>query len=800
MNALAGELIAGTAAAARCFHCGEALSASALEIRVGTRMQSVCCAGCAAAAGWISDSGLEDYYRLRTAEGNRADVQPVDFSGWDREDIQREHALVTPQGKEITLAVEGMRCAACAWLIDRALTNEPGVVAASVNAVTGRVRLTWDPSRVRLSALLSRVAALGYRPHLAGSAACERERRRERNVLLLRLGLALLAATQAMMFSEALYLDSAHQMSMATRDFFRWLTFLVCTPVVFYSGMPFLAGMWREWRHRTVGMDTLAGSGIALAYGASVIETVRGGPYVWFDAAAMFVLFLLAARALERFARLRAQAQLDLLARAQPALAWRERDGRLEHVPMSALALGDTVSVPADSAAPADGTLLDASAAFDESLLTGESTPCGKHVGDPVFAGSVATRTRARLRITGLGAQTRLSQIQRLVMQAQAQRPALATLADRIAGRFVFMTLLLATIVTTLWWPSGHGHAFAIGLAVLVAACPCALSLAVPAALSAANDALARAGILILGENALERLTQVDTVLFDKTGTLTEGRPEIRSMQTFGDIAGDRAYDIASALEHGSGHPLAGMFASDRVGIAMQAIRIEPGRGLEGNMDGEIFRLGRADFAADRPDDGALWLGKAGVALARFEIRDRVRADAADALAHLRAFGLDVQLLSGDAETAVRDVAGELGIVEFRARQSPEDKLARLRELQQQGRRVLMIGDGINDAPVLAGADLSVAMGHGSALAQRAADVLLLNERLQRLPDAIALARNTQRTLQQNLAWALGYNAIAIGIAAAGWIHPGFAALGMAGSSLGVTLNALRLARTRVAS
>jgi Cu2+-exporting ATPase len=318
--------------------------------------------------------------------------------------------------------------------------------------------------------------------------------------------------------------------------------------------------------------------------------------------------------------------------------------------------------------------------------------------------------------------------------------------------------------------------------------------------LSAANDALARAGVLVLGENALERLANVDTVLFDKTGTLTGGNPHIESTQIFRGLTLPRAREVAAALERESNHPLARAFANFPTDAVVQALRIEPGRGIEGKIDGMTYRLGRADFAFGLVDDGAIWLGAAGTPLARFVIGHGIRADAATAINQLHELGLDVQLASGDADPAVSNVAAALGIEQFHARQSPEHKLARMRGLQLQGRRVLMIGDGINDAPVLAGADVSIAMGSGSALAQRAADVLLLGEQLRRIPAAILLARKTRRVLRQNLAWALIYNAVAIAIAAMGWIHPGIAALGMAGSSLVVTLNALRLARTSVSS
>jgi Cu2+-exporting ATPase len=787
VNTLALGADSAVAASDRsCRHCGEALATDDVDY---------CCNGCESAAVWIRDAGLDDYYRLRTVDGNRIATDAGDYLAWDRADVQRGHVTESLDGNEITLAVEGLRCAACAWLIDRALMREPGVTAVSVNAVTGRLRLGWRPERTPLSALLRRLSALGYRPHLAGGAALERERRRERNQLLLRLGLAALATTQAMMFSEALYLDSNGTMPLATRDLFRWLTFLVCTPVVFYSGMPFLTGMVRELRLRRPGMDTLAATSILLAYFASLVETLRGGPHVWFDAAAMFVLFLLSARLLERFARLRASARLDLLARAQPALAWRLRGGRAEQVPIHDLEIADEVRVPADSPVPADGVLLDAQAAFDESLLSGESAACGKRAGDTVYAGSVALAQPARLRITGVGTQTRLSQILRLVERAQAQRPVLAQHADRVAGVFVLAMFMLSATAFAYWSSLDSSRAFPVMLAVMVAACPCALSLAVPAALSAANDALARRGVLVLGADALARLADVDTVLLDKTGTLTLGQPALVRIDIFDGRDQQESLALAAALERDSRHPLAQAFARP-LSPNIQEQRLLPGLGVEGRHAGHAYRLGRADFACHGADDGALWLSEDGRALARFELADPLRSDGTAAVIRLRALGLKLQVASGDAEPAVRAVCTELGIADFRARQSPEDKLATIRRMQAQGRRVLMLGDGINDAPVLAGADVSVAMGQGSALAQRSADVLLLGNDLSALPEAIALARRTRRVIRQNFGWALAYNLIAVSIAASGWIHPGWAALGMAGSSLGVTLNALRLAHT----
>ncbi|HEY2623374.1 MAG TPA: heavy metal translocating P-type ATPase metal-binding domain-containing protein, partial [Dyella sp.] len=376
--------------------------------------QGFCCHGCAAAAQWIRQSDLGDYYRLRSSAGARVGIDTPDLDGWDRGDLQSEHALPVTGGLEITLLTDGMRCAACAWLIDRALQREPGVFDVSANAVTGRIRIGWDPAQTRLSLVLQRLALLGYRPYLAGGAVRERERVAERRRWLLRLGIAGLGAMQTMMLSEAMYLDFAHHMPISTRDFFRWITLLVCTPVVFYSGWPFLAGCWRELRQRHLGMDTLIASSVLLAYLASAVETARGGAQVWYDAAAMFVFLLLGARMLEQRARRIASSQVDTLARSRPTLAVRERgDGARESVPLTALQVGDIACVAVGEVVPADGHLLDAVAVFEEALLTGESRPVSREQGALILAGTVCRETPARIEVTQVGSATRLSQLTR---------------------------------------------------------------------------------------------------------------------------------------------------------------------------------------------------------------------------------------------------------------------------------------------------------------------------------------------------------------------------------------------------
>ncbi|QOD90814.1 cadmium-translocating P-type ATPase [Lysobacter sp. CW239] len=786
-----------------CHHCGEALPATPARVELDGAVRAFCCDGCAAAAQWIREADLGDYYRLRSEHAGRVDPEPVDLAVWDRDELLAEHAHDIDGGREITLLTDGMRCAACAWLIDRVLAREPGVLEAGANAVTGRIRLAWNPAETTLSRPLQRLVTLGYRPYLASGEARESARRRQRNRDLIRVGVAGMGAMQAMMLAGSLYLDTTGSMPVPTRDFFRWLTFLVSTPVVFYAGWPFITGAWRELRHRQLGMDTLIAGSTLLAYFASVVGTIRGSEHVWYDAAVMFVFLLSIARLLEQRARNIANAQVDALARARPAFATRElADGSRESIPLSALLVGDLACVAVGEVVPADGELVDGQARFEEALLTGESSPVDKAAGDRVYAGTVCREQPARLRVTETGSATRLSQLARLVEQAQAQRPALARAAERIAHYFV-SGLLLATVAVYFGWRAHDpSRAFEVTLALLVISCPCALSLAVPTALAAAHGALARLGVLAVRENALDRLADATDVVFDKTGTLSDGRPVIADVETFGDFTSDQALRIAAALERDSGHPIAAAFAKiDNPPPARDVLAV-PGQGIQGDVEGRHWRLGQAGFAAEAVDDGRIWLGDhhpddgwRGVAC--FQLAESQRPDARAAVDALRAQGLAVHLSSGDAAQAVERFAHQVGIEDSHARQSPEDKLAYARGLQQRGRIVAMVGDGLNDAPVLAGADVSLAIGEGAALAQRAADLVLTGRSLTRVPEAIAVARRTRRVIRQNIGWALGYNLLALPLAAAGLVTPWIAALGMALSSLIVTANALRLTRVR---
>jgi Cu2+-exporting ATPase len=458
---------------------------------------------------------------------------------------------------------------------------------------------------------------------------------------------------------------------------------------------------------------------------------------------------------------------------------------------------GDVVRVAAGENLPADAELLDAAASFDESLLSGESKPVRHVPGETALAGSLCLDQPARLRVLRTGSRTRMSELTRLVEQAQATRPALSRLADRIASVFVLAMLVCAGVSYAWWRQHDPGRALEVALAVLVVTCPCALSLAIPAALTAAHGRLAAIGVLVLSADALATLARVDRVVFDKTGTLTQPGRSIANMALC--AVEDREYllHVAAALERENRHPIASAFREHDTGLRVERLREVAGAGIEGEIAGQQWRIGRAAFAGADSEDERLWLGDGRHCSASFTLREIIRTDAALALTELRQNGCAVELCSGDAAAAVSSLAADLGIVEASSRQTPEAKLTRIRELQARGEVVAMVGDGINDAPVLAGADVSLAIADGATLAQRAADIVLTSPSLLRIPQALALARRTRRIIKQNLAWAIAYNLLALPLATSGTLKPWQAALGMAASTLLVTLNALRLSRSK---
>jgi Cu2+-exporting ATPase len=796
-----------------CWHCGEALPAGIdIHAQVAGAARAMCCQGCRAAAEWIEQLGLANYYSLRTAPAQKpgAQADPATPDDWHADNTRHVIRDLGDGLRESLLLVEGVRCTACVWLIERSLGAMPGVVSVQVNAIAQRARVIWRDAQISLPQLLRGLARTGYRALPLDARGLDDLRRRESRDALKRLLVAGFGAMQAMMYATAVYLGAAASLDASTRDLLRWLGLVVATPVVVYSAQPFFAGAWRSLKTRRIGMDVPVALAIAAVYAASVFEAIRGHGEVYFDSISMFVFFLLTGRYLEMRARHRTRDLTDALARLTPPFADRQlADGTLQRVGIHALRVGDCVRVSEGGIVPADGVLLSESCRVDEALLSGESAPVLKRRADRLIAGSVLEEGPVLVRIERVGAETTLAGIAALVGRAQAERPQLQLAGEAAAGRFVTRVLALTALTAAAWAVADPSRAFSASIAVLVISCPCAFALAVPAALTRALGTLARSGVLVVKPDAIQALAECTHAMFDKTGTLTE--PTLSSdIHLFGGVTRDDALRMAVTLAAESRHPVANAIAAAYPGLPrtrVSDVMTRAGLGISATIEGRALRLGRADFAtAGKPlarefDDAVLLADDAGP-IAAFRVIERLRPDAAAAIGALRAQGVTVLIASGDAASRVEAIGARLNVA-WRARLLPADKLAWLAELHAQGARVLAVGDGVNDAPVLAGADVAIALAEGSELTQASSDIVLKGARLGAIASARDVAQRTLAIVRQNHRWALFYNLSAVPLAALGFIPPWLAALGMSASSLGVILNALRIGRggavTRVA-
>ena len=712
---------------------------------------------------------------------------------------------------ESSLRIGGMHCAACSAIVEQALRREAGVLEASVGAAAQVATVRWDPALTRISALVRAVESAGYSALPDTAAGARALRRSESRAALWRLFVAGLCSMQIMMLAAPAYLGAAGDLAPEHKRLLDWGSWLLTLPVLFFSAAPFFAGAWASLRRRRIGMDVPVAIGIAVAFVASSGAAWHpGGIFgseVYFDSLTMFIAFLLGGRLLELRARQRAEGSLEQATGALPRTALRVRaDGAVETVPVRALQPGDRVRVPVGEAYPADGLLLEGSTRADEALLTGESGPVARSPGDPVVAGSVNLGAPVLMRVDRVGADTRYEAIVALMRAARSQRPALLAGADRWAGPFVWAVLLAAAAAAAVWSVVDPARAVWVAVSVLIVTCPCALSLAAPSALLSAAGAMGRRGLLLRRLDAVEGLARMQTLFIDKTGTLTEGGLRCTAALAL-DAGGspaavDRLAGIAASLAGWSTHPASRAVreAFEPVDTGWRELTERAGQGLEAlDADGRRWRLGAAAWAGDAgalPGGAARTvLGCDGVARVGFVIEERLRADAQAAVQALQRDGVELRLLSGDADDRARAVARALGLACPAGRMTPEDKLAALREAQARGERVGMLGDGVNDAPVLAQADVSIAMGEGALVARAQADAVLLSNRLGDLVRARVLARRALRVVHQNLVWAAAYNAACVPLALAGWMPPWLAGLGMAASSLVVVLNSLRLAR-----
>jgi Cu2+-exporting ATPase len=810
-------------AAAGCYHCASPNPAGGRwRAFLNGAEREFCCAGCLAVANTIHAAGLESFYVARTTAADRASPDAGfaagdEWSHWDEAAAQAGLVRLQADGQaEVSLLLEGIHCGACIWLIESWLSRQRGVAAASVNFATRRAHVVWDPAQARLSELLRAVAHVGYRAYPYDPARREAYARSESRALLLRMAVALLSMMQVMMLAVPTYI-TVDGIEPKHRLLLEWASLTLTLPALLYSAAPFFRGAWRDIRHLRPGMDVPVALGLAAAFIASAWSTFRGDGAVYYDSVTMFIALLLLARYVEFVARRRAGDAVEGVAKARPATALRVPGWPVareaETVGAGALAVNDIVLVRPGGVVPADGEIVEGHASVEEAILTGESRPRGRATGDPVLAGSVVRDGALVVRVTAAGGETRLAAIERLVDRAAGDRPRVARMADRVATWFVGVLLVLAAVTAFAWWQVDPARTLAVTFAVLVVSCPCALSLATPAALAAAGGALGRVRVVIARADALEALARTTHIVLDKTGTLTTGRIALHDTIAIKAATRDDVLALAAALEAHSEHPLAVALREAAATAALPPVaglQVVPGKGVEGTLLGRALRLGRPDWVAALsgtpvPPEAAgvaatatlVALGDTDGCSALFVLGDTLRPGAHELVVRLARLGIVPVLLSGDRTATAAATAAMLGIADARGDMLPDDKRAAVATLQSDGAIVAMVGDGINDAPALAQAQVSLSLKSATPLAQWTADVVVLSDELPRIADAIGHARRTFRVIRQNLAWAFLYNAIAIPAAAFGFVTPLVAAVGMSASSLAVVANALRLARIR---
>ncbi|NQD37908.1 heavy metal translocating P-type ATPase [Permianibacter sp. IMCC34836] len=814
-----------------CYHCAEPLPAGA-ETGTGSdatfradlagETRAFCCAGCLAVAQTIYASGLGNYYQFRQAPAKRQSAELPRELLAALEQSARATACLQESADEsrVALFVEGLNCPACSWLLERHLRQQAGVHDVQIQLTARRLLLRWDHRQSSLQQMLAELQHIGYQATPFSPDQVEQQLEQESRDLLKRLAVAGFGMMQAMMYAVGLYLGVIGDLERSHELWLRWSSLLVALPVLLYSCQPFFRNAWSALKLRSLNMNVPVAAAMLLAFVASSWNTVMQSGAVYFESVSMFAFLLLLGRFLELKVRQRATRAAGLQQRLLPRTARRWHDNEWHTVALAEVKTGERLLVQSGETVPVDAAVVSGSAGADESLLNGEPALVAKRVGDAVLAGSVISGGALEITVTNSGSDTYVAKLTRLQDEALAQRPPLQLQADRLARWFVAGVLLLAVLVFAGWYPVDATRAFDVTLAVLVVTCPCALSLALPTAWAAATHQLLQDGVLLRRAAVLEKLANLTDVVFDKTGTLTTGQLQITGVRTRSVHFSDQALAIAAALEQHSSHPIAKAFhaycephRTDQHGTAKQSVAQQQsaarlhasevnetaGLGVVGLVDGTRYWLGQANWlpanARSAVQEGEIALADDSGWLASFCLQDELRPDAALLCRRLQARGLQLHLASGDHAEAVRACAQALGIADAHARQSPADKRDRVQALQQQGRRVLMLGDGINDGPVLAAADVSIAIGSGADFARRAADAVLLHSQLASIDDALALARQTRRIVRENLMWALVYNAVALPAAISGVLTPWQAAVGMSLSSLLVTVNSLRLLR-----
>ncbi len=792
-----------------CDHCSqETIKTSAITANIGGETKHFCCHGCLGVYELVHSNSLDAFYN------QRCDWQPGPPATEVKLQASAFSDTVIIEGNEscINLMLAGLRCASCVWLIEKFLMKQDGLLSVRVNYATHKATIIWNSEIIALDTILNAIRSIGYLPHPCRGTGSSDLFAQEKQDLLLRFGTAGFFSMQLMLFTAALYAGFFEGMEERYKLAFQLISWALATPVLFYSGYPFLSSAFRSLRRLTLNMDVLVALGSLSAYGYSIAMIFLGGE-IFFDTAAMIITFILLGRFLEAGSRLKAGNAMAELAELQPheALLLSE-SGETTMVPIAAVKIGDRIEIIPGDRIPLDGTVVEGEAEVNESMLTGESNPTLKEPGIEVFAGSFSMNGRLSIQVTGNAGNTLLSQIIRTVEEAQARKAPIQGIADKTAGYFVPATIILA-LATFLYWKLTVGSsvtALMNAVSVLVIACPCALGLATPLAILVGTTAAGKRGILVKGGDIFETLSKTTTVVLDKTGTLTTGQPSMTDLHDYG-LTPSFMQHIASleaASEHPSGRAILAAWHGEL--LKTTQFRATPGRGVSGIIEGEIWRAGSKAFmvqekielqplhescaSALEAEGKSVVMVSCGSKLAGIiGLIDDLRPDVLPLIAGLRKKGLSLKILTGDNQGVANYIAAKCGITDVQAGLGPLEKAAVIRALKAKGACVMMVGDGINDAPALTEADTGVTLGHASGIALESASVAILKDDLRLINTLMESSSKCFSIIRQNLLWAFSYNLIALPLAVSGVLHPIISALLMVTSSLVVVSNSLRL-------
>lgn len=809
-----------------CYHCGEFVPGDFQQtVEIDNISRHMCCHGCTAVAQAIVDNQLTGYYRHRTEKGVKgASLVPDELrhlQSYDLTEIEQEFTVETGDSKAVILTVENVTCAACAWLIEKKLATLVGIEQCNVNTSSARLSLKWQSKELKLSQILLALAQIGYKAYPFKADLAEQNEVASAKAYLRRLTIAGLATMQIMMFAMASYFDvisddGTGSLSEGLSSYFRYVSLLLALPVVFYASLPFYQNALSALMAKRLNMDVPVSIAILLAFFASAYATMTNQGDIYFESVCMFAFFLLLGRYLEQAAKRKAAQTSSNLLKLIPSTATLIRGGEFINVPAKTLLRDQIVLVKPGEIIPADGILLSGETQCNESVLTGEQLPVHKSVGDWVFASTINIDQTIEITVKEERSEQLISKIIALQEQAAIDKPKLADMADKLSQYVVVGILLLALATYAGWWFVDSSQALWNALAVLVATCPCALSLATPSAYTAATTKLQRFGLLAKQGKTLDTLTQITHICFDKTGTLTTGDFSVDTVVS--KLPNESVLAIIAALEAHSNHPIAHAFSAYH-DVELRAINVNSiqGSGLTGSINGISYFLGSFDFVCaqrqdnhvespwpltditkDTPDHGVdIYLSTSESMIAKVVLSDELRRGSIQLITQLKARHIGTTLLTGDNSSNANFVGQTLNVDTIKRGQSPAQKLDYLKMLQQQGDIVAMFGDGVNDAPVLSQAHLSFAMGTGADIAKSSADIVLLHNDLDKVFSAINLAKKTKRIIIQNFCWSLGYNLTAVPFAVAGYLPPYVAAIGMSLSSIIVVSNSLRLLKEK---